>query len=541
MPQADIALGNTYDTITRPVVYSVTEQILKELGFDERAYIAFLGFTGSYINKANSLEPIKRNFFGTDTIAEIEITESPRQDQILPMGVHRQGELTVFRDERSNIYLRPVKQMADVNLTFKLRFSEKGEAMRWRDDIASKAALLRHQQYHRVTYSYPIPPRAMEFFYDMHGIIKEHDPDEPTDFAEWFFKYADERTTTLTNVGATEHMVVIPETQVRVLGWWDWSGVPDKPNWDNEKSVWEISWTYSFVYDKVIAVSLYYELLMRQQIIPNRWIPETPMDLYREEPLAMNDQQALADHFLPDFERWNGKYLNRVPITDTWTPAVAERLELRNYHIVFMALAGVTDEDPRSVADLNDLDGNGDLTFHPEFLEIIRNERDKVTVPHKSMLNITIFSNDDMALPEQQHIDENLVLKANFDLAKHPVYRIVVSVIKDLRSLDRDAQDNVMKDACHYKRVLELLYPHAAEMGLIPMPDEKCRWSPTQFEYIKDLFDPKQRNPWQWGWPPYIVNPDKIPPGHSSQMNLHLTRTVALYSIIGRRPSNASR
>lgn len=540
MPQADIALGNTYDTITRPVVYSVTEQCLKELGFDERAYIAFMGYTGSYMNRNNSLDPIPKNFFGTDTFAEVEITEEPRRDQILPMGVHRKGELTFFRDERSNIFIRPIKQMVDVTLNFKLRFSEKAAAMRWRDDIAAKSALMRHQQYHRVVYSFPVIPKVMEFLFDMHSIIKEHDTDEPTDFAEWFYKYSDERTTTLTNPGATEQMVVVPETQTRVMGWYDWSGIPDKPNWDNEKSTWEISWSYMFTYDKVISFSLYYELMVRQQIIQDRWIPEVPQDLYREAELFMNDQQFLADHQTPDFQMWPGIYLNRVPLIDTWYPSTAARIELRNYRPLFIALAAISDEDPRTIADLNNLDGEGTLAFNPEFQAILEQEREFVTQPHKSLLNISIFSDDNIALPEQQTIDENLMLKATMDLSSRPTYRVVVSVAKNISDLDRDTQDRIMNNACYYKKVLEALYPKAAEMGLFPEPDEKCRWDPTQFEYIKDLINPKPGGSWNWGWPPYIVNPDKIPPGHTKLMNLHLMRTVALYSVIGRRAKNGN-
>lgn len=546
MPQVNIAIGNTYDTITRPVAVGIAKDCLKMMGFDERAYVAFEGFNNSFMNKNNSLEPINKNFFGTDTTATVEIVEQPKVEQTLAMSVFRPDELCIFRDEGSNLFIRPVRQMNTVELTFRLRFDQKSEAMRWRDDINARAALLRHDTYHRVTYSYPIPMQFMEFLFDAHKIIAEHDPDEPTDFAEWFYKYADERATTLTNVGGMEHMVVIPETQVRVLGWFNFEGVPEKPTLDRDSNTWEVEWSYTYIYDKIIECVLYHELLIRQQLIADRFIPDNkPYDLYMEANLAMNNSQALAEHHLPDFERYGGIAINRVPGADTWYPLDACRtFNLRNYRPVFIALAAISNDDPRTVANLLEL---GDFEIAPAVLDLIRQELQYVTEPHKSIVNISIFSDNDQAFPDQQVLDEDLNLKATFDLSTKPIYRVVISIIRDLHWLDKDAQDRIVNNACTAKKAFEVVYPAAAAAGYIPNPSEACRWGLDQWEFFKDLTSPKLDEPWKWGWPPAILENTPVDgvitprPGTTSLNYLRTMQTVGLFEIVARRPSDGSR
>lgn len=545
MPQVVKAIGNTYDTITRPVVFCVAQDVLKMMGFDKDAFLSFKGFTEVAVNRNSSLDPINKSYFGTDTIAEIEVAEKPRQNMLYTMSVLRPDELCVFRDEKSNLFLRPVKQMTEIEIQFSLRFHSKTEAMRWRDDIHGRSARFHHKNYHRVTYSYPIPPIYMNFLYDMHQLIKVSDPTEEQDFADYFFKFADERTSTLTNLSGADHMVVVPETQVRVLGWWNFDEVVDKPVHDKDANTWTISWSYTFLYDKVIECALFHELVVRQEPIPAKWFPEEPYDLDQEKQLAGSNSNMLAEHHMPDFEKRGGIYHNRSPVTDTWFPIGACRQDLRNYTPIFIILTTLLPDNNRLVLNLKEM---GDFELSPASLALIQKEHMWVTTVGESIFNVSIFGNESIALPEQQFLDADLNLQTHADLNRTPVYRVVISVIKDLSLLSNPAIDRAKDNACLMKDVIDSVWTNAAELGLIPKPNHRCQWTKDQWDYIVDLLRPEKSKPWVWGWPPRVPGLDLHPghkPGgdknHPDSLSLLSTiRTLGIFTLVGKRKDHAS-
>lgn len=550
MPQVIQATGNTYDSITRPVVFGVAKDILKMMGFDENAFLSFKGFAEAAINQNNGLDPIvSKNFFGSDTLAEIEVEESPRQDMLYTMSVLRPDELCYFRDTDSNIYLRPVKQPTQVEVAFKLRFSSKVEAMRWRDDIHVRSNLLRHKNYHRVTYSYPVPPIFMNFLFDVHEMFSKEDPTVEQDFAKYFFKHADKRTTTQTNQSGRDHMVVVPETQVRVLGWFNFDEVVEKPAYDKDSNTWSVNWTYTFIYDKVISSVLFHELVVRQQIIPAHWYPISAYDLHHENELAGSNSNMLHEHHMPDFESPGGIFNNREPVEDTWFPLDAVRTQLSNYEPVFIGLTTLSPGDNRLVVNLNQLGG---FDIKPSVMTLILSDRQYVTRIGESMLNISIFGDDQQAKDNQQFLDEDLNLMATGDLNRTPVYRVVISVVKDLGFLSPGAQERAKNNACAAKGFIDDVWTGAAEVGLIPVPNGRCQWNDNQWDYITDLLSPpRPGRPWRWDWPPRVEGVHLHPgykPGRPSggkpDLNdinfFRVYRTVGLYTLIARRPKHAN-
>lgn len=548
MPQVNKAIGNTYDTITRPAAIAVAKDCLKQMGFDENAYLSFKGFSEAALNKTNSLEEIQKNFFGTDTTAEVEINESPRQGMLYTMSVFRPDNMTIFRDEKSNLYMRPVKQRCEIELTFKLRFAGKGAAMRWRDDVYARGNLMRHKNYHRITYSYPIPLPFMDFLYDMHKIISEEDVDEEKDFADWFFKYSDKRMTTLTNDAGRDHMVVLPESQVRVLGWYNFEEIVDKPQYDKDNNTWNVEWSYTFLYDKVIECVLSHELVVRQQPIPDRWFPVgRPYDLDLESDLASSNVDELAETQVQDFATGTGIYINRQPMVDTWWPLDATQLDLKYYKPAFIALTTLLPDDNQLVINLNEM---GDFELKPALLAYIASDRNWVTKPRESIINVSIFGNNSVAMSNQQVLDEMLNLKATGNLNRAPVYRVVISVLQDLTKLTPGADDRAKDNACLLNEALKELWERAAKLGLIPRPNNRCQWTTDQWNYIKDLLSPPQPGrPWPWGWPPRVPGLDLDPgykpgtddPNWPSDLNLiSAIRSVGMFQIVARRKSNAS-
>lgn len=550
MPQVNQAIGNTYDTITRPVAIGVAKDCLKQMGFNENAYLSFLGFGENGLNKTNSFEEINKNFFGTDTTAEITFREQPRQGMMYTTSVFRPDQLCFFRDEKSNLYLRPVKQPSEIEITFKLRFESLPEANRWRDDIYARSTLLRHKNYHRVTYSYPIPVIYMNFLWDMHTLIKKSDPEEEQDFADYFFKYADKRAATLTNHAYIEHMPVIPETQVRVLGWYNFEEIVDEPTHDKEKGTWEVEWSYTFLYDKVIECVLYHELVVRQNVIQDHWLPEdNPYNvdgLSQETDLAGSNSNELAEHHLPDFETRSDILVNRQPVGDTWYPLQALQHDLRDYKPSFIVLTTLLPDDSRLVVNLNEL---GDFEIHPSVMALIKKDRKYVTDHNESVINVSIFGDECVAFPRQQFLDEELNLKATGDLSRQPVYRVVISVLKDLSKLSEEAQDRAKDNGCLLYDVFKEMWPAAAKVGLIPRPNGRCEWTNEQWEYIKDLLSPpKPGKPWQWGWPPRVpgleLDPGYNPGGGKPPLTdlnmMSVFRTVGIFTIVARRPKHAS-
>lgn len=492
MPNANFALGNTYDTITRPVAFAIAKDCLRRMGFPEAAYTDFIGHTQTSTQQDSTLTPQdNKNFFGSNAEAILQIEEEPIKDRIYEASVLRMDNEPIFRDESINTFIRPVYSPTQVTLNFRLRFTDEVQANRWRDDLVARSHLLRHEQLHQITYHYIIPSVFLVILSEIFK-LKEKVDQTGEQFGQWTKKNFDPRTSSVSNLAGKELTMILPEDQGRVLGWFEFSGFADKPTLNKDNGTWDVEWQYSYVYDKPIEAVMTYPLVIRQQMLGQAFRPAKGEYAPHRTAVQPNTVNRTLGRFFDTRTPPKGILDNRYPEFDTWEPEGG----VEGCEMLWIGLVTITKDDRRTLLNLDQL---GVHKLSDAARAFILSERQFVCDPARSIIEVGVYSNNARALPGQVTIDENLNVVATMDISMEPVYHVVVSVRRDMSSIMPEDYDRIRHKACGAYDVLAFLYPDAVKHGLIPKPNRRCVWTIDEWQYIVELTRPPRpglNRPW---------------------------------------------
>lgn len=526
MPNANFALGNTYDTIIRPTGFAIAKDCLRRLGFPETAYIDFTGPTQTSLQEDSALSPTdNKNYFGSNTEAVLAIEEEPIRDRIYEASVIRADNLPIFRDSNIHTYIRPIYSPTQVTLNFKLRFIDEVSANRWRDDLIARSHLLRHEQLHKITYHYQIPGVFLVILHEIYKLKESVDQKGGT-FGGWLKENLDPRATSVSNLSGKELSLIMPEEQVRVLGWFDFTGFSDKPVFNKDNGTWDVEWGYNYVYDKPIEASLSYPLVIRQQILGSPFRPTAGQYALENEYVVPNNVNRTLGSFFDCRSRPKGILSMRYPDFDDWYPEDG----VDGCMVLWVGLVTISPDNRRPLLNLREL---GIHELSEACLDFIQSDCEYVTDPYRSLFDIGVYSNNARALPGQVILDQDLNLSARDDISLEPVYHVVISIRKDLSPIKAEDYTRLRHNACRFFAVLKELYPEAFKAGLLPVPNRRCIWTFDEWFYLVELTrPPRQGLNAAWPWPP---KPGQIGGTMSPGARRRLMQTLGNYSLILRR------
>lgn len=525
MPNGNFAIGNTYETTTRPVAWAVAKDCLSRLGFPEYAYLNFKGSSEKAQTKDSAIDDYgNKNWFGTNTEAILQIEEDPIVERIYEASVIRLDNVPVFKDAETHTYIRPIYQPVKMTLRFRLRCQDEVEANRFRDDTWARSHLLRHECLHELTYHWQLPKVYLVILQEIWKLQEAHDQ-TGLSFGKYLRDRFDPRIDTVTNLAGREATLVVPEDQVRALGWFDFAGVMDKPTFNKDNNTWDLEWSYSLVYDKPVEAAMTYPLVIRQKMIGPDFRPVKGMyKLDDRDPSLSNVQRSLFSFF----NVWvppKGILDRRYPDFDTWEP------EGNTYGCMdlWIGMLGLSAENRRDLVSIYNI---GDHKLADVVTDFMIDEREYVCKPRQSLFEIGVYSDNERAWPDQVTLGEDGIVRSAFDLSMIPIYHVVISFRNDLRTLDQENIGRIIKNACKVYGILASMYPMAIELGLIPPPSKRCMWTRDQWEQIVEVISPPPRRP----------NPNPGPGGGTSvsagQRRLAM-QTVGTYNIVTRRNQDA--
>ena len=524
MPNGNFAIGNTYETTTRPVAWAVAKDCLARLGFAEGAFLNFVGHYEKTQTKDTAIDDYQnKNWFGTNTEAILQVEEDPIIERIYEASVIRLDNVPVFKDAETHTYIRPIYQPVKMTLRFRLRCKDEVEANRYRDDTWARSHLLRHEALHELTYHWQLPKVYLVILQEIWKLQEAHDK-TGTSFGKYLRDRFDPRIDTVTNLAGKEATLVVPEDQVRALGWFDFAGVMEKPTFNKDNGTWDLEWSYSLVYDKPVEAAMTYPLVVRQKMIGPDFRPTKGMyKLDDKDPSLSNLQRSLFSFF----NVWvppKGILDRRYPDFDTWEP------EGYTYGCMdlWIGMLGLKPENRRDLVSVNRL---GEHKLSDAALTLLMDEREYVCNPRQSIFEIGVYSDNERAFPDQVTLGEDGIVRAAFDLSMIPIYHVVVSFRTDLRTLDPENIPRIIKNACKVYGVLAEMYPNAVELGLLPLPSKRCQWTWDEWQQIVEVVSPPPRRP----------NPNPgVGGGTSASANQRrlAMQTVGTYSIITRRDKN---
>ena len=532
MPSVFLNIPDGDHAISRPINFKVARDALAGMGFDESVFIEYTGAgEAALVEGSAEGEQPKKNYFGTDTKATLKVQERPVSGRIYEGQSHKRDQPPFFADRELFVFLRPSIAPYETTLSFELRFSAETEAQKWYNDIVYRSQLARTNLVHKVEYHYPIPQVALFSLYQIHK-TKESVLESGEEFKEWFHKCRDPRVQTIANSSGEQLLFVVSCTKVNLQGWYDFQVLGDEPTFDKDKGVWNVSFEYKFLYEREIGVVMDHPITVMNQMLPQEILAlNEDYDLSREN-VALSATTGAYEAFTGTYGPIDEKVeVGRIPAYDNWTAQLANTW---TKHFLFI-LVGVSKDDRRSLLNLREI---APYEFTSETLMFIDHERSFITKNRRSLLNISLFANDHEMI-DVLTLDEDMNLSTTVDLELAPVYHLRFSWLTNLDVLSREDDERLRTDACEVYKLMTWLYPHLVANGMIPSPSARCRWSESQWEYIRDVTRPPDGGggptwPGDGGWyPGYPGNLDDLP-------RTPTPPTVGIYGIIARRMEDAN-
>lgn len=483
MPREAIAIREVERAVSRPIAFAIIRELFPRWGIDnhEKASLRMFGTTDSLPTTHSTLhKEAKPQRLFNDLAVSIEVDENYVEYGAGYQPYKEKEAVPIFNDPYLRIGVRPVYR--EVQAVISVTFEAKSRTHAQQIGRKMQAEMRAYSQYdhHEVEYHYQIRPEIILIMKELWELRDKNFRYADT-FEEWFNKYVDPRITTNYNHGNKGHQLAIRESQVSIIGYYDFSDPPrTNPNDTGHKH--EYTFSYKYTYMRPEHLIMYYPIAIHNQMIPDRFIDkEKILDASDFYGVAGWSHRSLMElnyaNGRPNLEQRVGGI--KVPFYDDWDNFTFSA----SFEPMFTALLYFNEEKPKELINISDM---GSWKFKESLMKYIQKRKKGNFRPFDSIVQFTLHEWEKIKDWDLMSIDENFVI--SFDGGRHGRnnYHFITCLVTDPSRLTDDAIRDLLEDGDLTKDYLDTIYPGIGDqIGKYPDPN-----------------DPKKPRP------PIILNPD---------------------------------
>lgn len=441
MPNLSVTLPESGQSVTRPVIFEIIKQVEEITKIDVSSKVFFPGETQRMQTPGTSIDSTNERFaiFNTDRITFVEVEEDYDKEALATTAITRQEHIPIFYDQSLRVKVTPIYAKTLVTINFTYRCPSKTEAERWRADMRIRISQMRDINLHDITYHYPVP---LEYLLILKMIYDKRESNEAygQSFQEYVYSMSNQRLKLVSDLVGKDTRIVVPETQTRIVGMFDFDGLPNKIERDETNGVYTIAFSYKFEYEKPIGCNMKYPVMVHNQLLPPNLIEFTD-DAYDLD--KVNKSFPLSLYAMNSFESdtvmngaVNTNYVLRLPEYDDF--------RLNQFHVgtgsVFIALCEV-DQDKKTLCNLKEL---GDIAVDEDILKFIQDsEYPYLSKLYQSILHVDLYRNEFLTEMRTLTVNSQLDISAVNPLDLRNQHRIRFSIVCDLTLLSKAAIDRL--------------------------------------------------------------------------------------------------
>ena len=433
MPRVATPIPNTYDSQTRPIALATIRKVCELLDLPADTNVVFAGaseqvpMTGSTLNYQG--DPSK---FNSEARVTAEVHEDAVEERILTTAVYQEENVPFFVDNKLGVRMFPVYSNTEMTIQFTYRAANRATARRFRDEALVRTAQGRQENVHEIAYHYPIPYEYLHLLKHIHD-LREAQGGYGETFDKWMVDHLSAKATNLTTVTGSKPMLVIAENQIRPLGWFDFSALPQPEQKDNDTGPYLVTFEYHLTFDKVIAAVAHYPLVVHNQLIDEGWYEKPHASGNILDPERRTAVGSYSRYAMDHIARLNQHHCvpktgARVPVFDDWVPKTEHPSTLT----LATLLIGVNSEDLHEVIDLKDLE---DYTLDADVQAFLQTEATFLNTFTESVVYLSLYRGDVPITDGSLVIDSNLIVRSNLPLDLRETYHLRMMLISDLLHL----------------------------------------------------------------------------------------------------------
>jgi hypothetical protein len=441
MPSVMVGLHSQDQSITRPVVMSVIEQLTSIIRTEKYVRIIYPGDIEYPIQQESSIDD-SDILSPKDTVLMIKSQAVLRKEALNTVATYRTEHKPVFLDQALDLYIKPVYVTTDVNIEFNYITQSKNEALMWYNNIYTHKANMRDINLHKLFYSYVIPEpclQLLEHIYD----LRESNKGYGDTLLEYFERHISTEFTLLSTLSGSEPELAMRETQDRVVGRFDFSeGIGDKPIRDDSSGKYSITLNYLFSYEHPSMLVMHYPIMVHNQLIDFKYVKRIG-NIGDHEPKRFSLSIDAMHFFEQKLTRDpDANQMLYVPECDVVI------FDMSKSYIANVVSVLCSIENGNYLFNLGEL---GDVVIDTDILNFIKeSEYPYLTYPYRSPIHLSLYKNKKLMEGRIIVCDNNLDIRATTSLDERQINRIVIGFVTDLCMLDRATLDRL----CHYPKAL---------------------------------------------------------------------------------------
>lgn len=465
MPKIVLTNPGVRDSVTRPVVLDIVRQILVWTGLPKDTQILFPGYDERPLQTASTISnEAEFNFFDAHSMWKISIEENHQEDRGLSMAVLYDDNPRIFDDEDARVWIRPAYSPCDVVLKIRSRFTDKDQAIRWREDIRTRIAMSRDARIHDVSYSYLLPVEFIRILEEIHKMREKpnHEPYGQT-LEQYLNFYFSPKARLLSNLAGKQLQWGVAENQARILGYFDFQMIPETNEKENESSLQAIEFSYTFKYDKPVASVMTYPLIVNNQLINKNFRPTKKIEQVEDYKLqytksARNlrmfersydtESIAIPGISIPEFDDF-------LPELGTVPPGTLR---------VLTGLATIDLQNPLELLNLKSL-GSHSLT--DDVTDFMETEYEWMTKLGLSIFNVMVYRNEFPLQKDKYEIDSDLTVKLVDPPSLRDTFHVRLSLFQRPSLLPTVAKDRLRNNCALTRKLLLTLRPSLEKDGFL--------------------------------------------------------------------------
>jgi hypothetical protein len=454
MPSTSLTLSDIEHSVARPNIINIVKQVMEIVQLPADTEIQYAGSSRVIQTGGTSIDDENQRDIKTHSARYvfINVEETYQKEAMQEVFSHDYESRPIFEDKALSLYMSAIYLPAEVRIDFKYRSPSESECRRWMADMLLKASRGRDINVHDLNYTYVVPLAYVTFLEEV-WTRREKVAPYGQSFRDYLLHHSTNRLTMIANRAGNEQRLAVRENVARVLGHFDFQGVPEQPQRDDNGAVWEIGFTYKFTYQRPDAMFLKYPISVHNQLLPERYLgheqtlndPEDRAKYYTRsyEALGLFEHDHLMRSIRPDTRFF------RLPSFDDFEPEYLSP----TYAPIFTALTFL-EEDRITLLNLKEL---GEITIDQDILRFLETEVSYLPKLYQSFFRVSLYEDGVERLDDWVMVRPDLTVCATRPLDPRKVYHVMLSVAIDPGPIFKTAFQRLVEHACAFIKVISAI------------------------------------------------------------------------------------
>lgn len=445
MPKYVLPIPRVFETVTRPLIKKLTEEVCTQFNIPPKTEFVFYG-RAEGIAVRNSTLGDRDNGLRLNTETRLHVTYEEEAVNPLEVTVFKTNQRFVFVDPSLHVWIKPVLVSTKLTVNFEYIAKDKNSASEWRQQAQLNSYRMVNQFNFDADFHYYIPNPVSLQLTRIHALREKSVVPLNESLGQWFNRCYVKNVRVLTDVAGKRATQAIAVKLVGLQALIDMKYDIAPIERDNPAGNWRTSFSVSLYYDRPDDVVFFYPLMIHNQLIPKKYREDNPVSLYQRTGFTGNASQQIKD--LSNFEMRNNQFgIDRfnsgikLPRFDDWM----HTHQLKHHTCVSTLLIALMPDDARWLFTF-DNEYLGDYGLHPKMEKYLKTCGKSLLIPYDSLFYLSLHSWDDLVDNKLLTIDENLKLSSTVDLDYKNMYHVVMTMLTDLTKLSDKGKEDLEKN-----------------------------------------------------------------------------------------------